>query len=221
MNMKNLIATLIATAALVGSQASAANAKKASDYITDKGIPEIGTSKDYDTFIVDVPLVLNYDVLALYDGAHVEFQAQNSAICTITGSFANVCFEDEVSGSHYDFVFEDPLAQQLISSQEECIIPLISTGQGLVFWDWKPILTLNEVEYGGQVELGGTMFTYKAPIASPGELQAGEIAFMGFADSSPQLSIVAKSAVSPVPEPATGTLSLLALAALAARRRKH
>ena len=79
-------------------------------------------------------------------------------------------------------------------------------------------LTLNGAVAGEKVNMGGVSFTYVGPKASDYTFKEGEIGFTGYEEGSHALKLVANG--KPTPEPTTGTLSLLALAGLCARRRK-
>ena len=79
-------------------------------------------------------------------------------------------------------------------------------------------LLLNGAGYSETVSMGGVEFTYVGPQSSDYTFQEGEIGFTGYENGSHALKLVVGGGS--VPEPATGSLSLLALAGLCARRRK-
>lgn len=84
---------------------------------------------------------------------------------------------------------------------------------------------IQEIAEGNTVTLVGTSqkasFTYVGRKTGLDEIQEGEIAWLNKWNTT-SLNLIAKlnGAPIPVPEPTTGTLGLLALSALAARRRR-
>ena len=86
-------------------------------------------------------------------------------------------------------------------------------------------VSIEGIAEGGTVTLVGTSqkasFTYVGRKTGLDEIQEGEIAWLNKWNTT-SLNLIAKlnGAPIPVPEPTTGTLGLLALSALAARRRR-
>ena len=230
--MKNtLILTMLAAAFLGSGVANAARTLYASDYTGDS--IELGTDNTYayNTLVVDTPLTLTgkWGYLDLYNGAIIQFQKEQAAeaICSIFPSEVQtmkpVYFADD--GDVYNFTF-DAGAQELIAASAGSPITLIQDlnkeSGGFKFFNTTPAgttLKLNGVGYNETVELDGVSFTYVGPQEDTYTFKAGEIGFTGYYTGSHNLSLVAK-APAPVPEPTTGTLSLLALAGLCARRRR-
>ena len=215
-------------AALLGSGvANAAGTLKASEYTT--GSITLGSGKTYDTLAVNVPLTMTGRTgnINLYNGATIEFWADSSAkdICSISTSAEVDSFCVRVRSGSYNFKFNDD-AQAVVAASAGTPITLIqdlstkSTGFNF-YGDATPsntTLTLNGVESGDTVVLDGVSFTYVGPKADDYVFLTGEIGFTGYYDGSHALKLVANG--KPTPEPTTGTLSLLALAGLCARRRR-
>ncbi len=228
--MKHSLFLTILAAALLGSGvANAAGTLYASNYTEDDIV--LGTDEDYNTLVVDTPLTMKGDSLGyldLYDGATLAFSKENGAdaICRIftpaEQSGRTVYFNN--AGDVYNIAFDDG-AQAIVAASAGTPITLIEDlnkgGKGFGF-NWitpsQTTLTLNGVESGNPVELGGVQFTYVGPKAADYVFQTGEIGFTGYYDGSHALNLVANG--KPTPEPTTGTLSLLALAGLCARRRR-
>lgn len=224
--MKHSLFLTILAAALLGSGvANAAETLYASDY-TESYIM-LGSSKDYDKLVVDVPLTLTgeYSFLDLHDGATLAFSKENGAesICGIFASTARMVYFNPPGGV-YNIAF-DADAQAIVAASAGTPITLIQhlneECEGFFFLNISPsdtTLKLNGVESGNPVELGGCQFTYVGPQEDTYTFQEGEIGFTGYYHGSRALKLVAKG--KPTPEPTTGTLSLLALAGLCVRRRK-
>ena len=226
---QTLYLTTMFAAALLGSGvANAAGTLYASDY-TGRSIILGNDWQDYDTLVVDVPLTLTgtESGFDLYDGATFEFHADSSgAICSI---FTPAEREEEPVyfngvGSIFDIKFNDD-AQSVVAASTGKSITLIQDlnedSEGFCFWGTEPsdtTLKLNGKGYNETVVLGGVQFTYVGPKASDYTFQEGEIGFTGYKDCSHALNLVVGGGS--VPEPTTGTLSLLALAGLCARRRR-
>ncbi len=226
--MKTTLILTLMVAAMAESQAFAADQLKASDY--KGGVIYLGTEADYNPLIMDKPLTLqgtDQKYIDVYDGAKFEFQTEDNQINTITirdlegATWPGVVFH---MNNTYDISF-DTAAQSLISTAPNVTVPLITIeteGKGFLFYDTNPTTTtlkLQGVAQGGQVSMNGVQYTYVGAQEDGYNFQAGEIGFTGYKAGSCVLNLVAK-APDPVPEPATGTLSLLALGALAARRRR-
>lgn len=226
--------TTILAAALLGSGvANAAQTLYASQY----GTPDytnaditLGSKKTYDTLVVDVPLTLtgNQGILYPYNGATIKFQKEKEAeaICSIftteqlLGAIASPVFFAG-SGAVYNFTFDDG-AQAIVAASAGKTITLIhditKDSPGFGGGPSNNPLTLNGAVAGGTVVLDGVSFTYVGPKASDYTFQEGEIGFTGYEKGSHALNLVVGGGS--VPEPTTGTLSLLALAGLCIRRRK-
>ncbi|MDO4221441.1 MAG: PEP-CTERM sorting domain-containing protein [Akkermansia sp.] len=235
--MKHSLFLTILAAALLGS--GVANANEAGTlYASQYGTPDhlaesisLGSSRKDDKLVVDVPLTLtgNMGYLSLYNGATIEFQKKQEAeaICSISTSAARthqtVCFYQ--TGGVYNIAFNAD-AQAIVAASAGTPITLIkdlNTGNdGFTFvGDISPsdtTLQLNGAGYNAPVVLDGVQFTYVGPKADDYIFQEGEIGFTGYYAGSHALKLVANG--KPTPEPTTGTLSLLALAGLCARRRK-
>ena len=224
----NLIISLFAAALLGSGVAEAAGTLYASQYGTpDYTLAKIvlGSTKDYDTLAVNVPLTMTGTggFLDLYNGATLAFSKENGAdaICRIytsverTGS--TVFFNNP--GDVYNFTF-DADAQAVVAASAGTPITLIQdlneASQG--FFTMPITLKLNGAVAGETVNMNGVSFTYVGPKAADYVFQEGEIGFTGYEGRSHALKLVANG--KPTPEPTTGTLSLLALAGLCARRRK-
>ncbi|MDO4954013.1 MAG: PEP-CTERM sorting domain-containing protein [Akkermansia sp.] len=225
---QTLYLTTMFAAALLGSGvANAAETLYASDYTG--GSITLGSAYTYDKLVVDTPLTLgNY--LDLYNGATLAFSKENGAdaICSIftaesRGASPTVFFNN--TGDVYNFTF-DAGAQAIVAASAGTPITLISDlnedcGGFSFYYGGSPsmtTLTLNGVGYNQTVEMGGVQFTYVGPQEDTYTFQEGEIGFTGYYQGSHALKLVANG--KPTPEPTTGTLSLLALAGLCARRRK-
>ena len=228
--MKHSLFLTILTAALLGSGvANAAGTLYPKDYTGGKIV--LGSDDDYDTLAVNVPLTLTggSGYLNLHNGATLAFSKENGAeaICSIStteernGNSYTVyfgAFSGEVWG--YNFTFDDG-AQAVVAASAGTPITLIQD----LDEDCKGFRVYNEVNFqlngkvsGETVVLNGVQFTYVGPKADGYTFQEGEIGFTGFYEGSHNLSLVANAPA--VPEPTTGTLSLLALAGLCARRRR-
>lgn len=89
-------------------------------------------------------------------------------------------------------------------------------------------ITLSGTAITALSEMGFTYLGYASDtnmfaeaLSGDGILKAGEVALMDQVGLSDTLMLVGKKGAAPTPEPATATLSLLALAGLASRRRRH
>lgn len=125
-----------------------------------------------------------------------------------------------------DTATQDAWAQELISSRKGGSATLIATGGAfsLTAADGIDAVLLGQGTVGGSITLGSYTAQYMGFFTSSAEAQksitaAGQVALVGSSEDG-SLSLVGQlSRRTPaVPEPATATLSLLALAALAARR---
>ena len=229
--MKNtLFLTMLAAAFLGSGVANAAETLYASDYTS--GPIELGAYQGYDTLVVDEPLTLTDlgGILDLYNGTTLAFAKENGAeaICCIFTSeerLDNTIYFNE-SGDVYNFTFNDADAQAIVAASAGSPITLIQDlnmeSAGFCFWGGispsDTTLKLNGKGYNETVVLGGVQFTYVGPKESNYTFKAGEIGFTGYEEGSHALKLVANG--KPTPEPTTGTLSLLALAGLCARRRR-
>ena len=230
--MKNTFIFSVLVAALMTGQAFAVkDVLNASEYVNGSVVlTNVGSSDNmYEKLVLDQPLVItNYNAsLDLRDGATIEFQVKDDGLCDIGPSpeevqhtlFLSNFKEDQKA--IYNFLFNDK-AQQLIVSTPSFQHTLISTNEaGMHFMNFitpeDTIIKLNGANYGETVELGGVSFTYVGPKPDDYVFMNGEIGLTGYYESSRGLKLVVGPSV---PEPTTGTLSLLALAALAARRRR-
>ena len=225
-----LFLTMLAAALLGSGVANAAETLNASQYVLNTTI-SLGSTKKYDKLVVDVPLTLTSQMgyLNLYDGATIEFQKKQEAeaICSIstsaTRTHQTVVFNK--TGDVYNIAFNAD-AQAIVAASAGSPITLIkdlNTGNdGFTFLnDATPsntTLTLNGVVAGETVNMNGVQFTYVGPQSSDYAFKEGEIGFTGYYQGSHALNLVANG--KPTPEPTTGSLSLLALAGLCARRRR-
>ena len=222
------LTTMFAAALLGSGVANAAGTLKASDYTEDDIV--LGTNKAYDKLIVDTPLTLTgfNGYLDLYNGSTLAFSKVNGAdaICSIFTStdrdISKTVFFNNVNDV-YNITF-DAGAQTVVAASAGKAITLIQDLQmasdGFYFSKdpSQTTLKLNGAEAGNPVVLNGVQFTYVGPQAADYTFQEGEIGFTGYYDGSHNLSLVANG--KPTPEPTTGSLSLLALAGLCARRRR-
>ena len=228
---QTLYLTTILAAALLGSGvANATGTLKASEHTGGRII--LAPYSDYDTLVVDTPLTLTVEnaSLNLFGGATIEFQKKQAAeeICSIftpadMGSKSKTVLFNGAN-SVYNFTFDDG-AQAVVAASAGKPITLIEDLNkdcgGFSFYFITPAqttLTLNGAGYGETVSMGGVEFTYVGPKDSDYAFKAGEIGFTGYEERSHALKLVANG--KPTPEPTTGTLSLLALAGLCARRRR-
>ena len=223
---KSLFITMLAAAIMGSGLAEAKSVLRASEY-TDQYL-WFGSDEDYVKFVVDQTLTLtslSADI-CLYDGATFEFLSDNSgALCCIYTPTARVGFftVDFINPADvYNFTIQEA-AQAVVAASNGTPMTLIEDlcleTKGFSFPSEDPEATtilLNGAGYGETVSIDGLQFTYVGPKEDGYVFQAGEIGFTGYNQGSHKLSLVAK----PTPEPTTGTLSLLALAALAARRRR-
>ena len=231
--MKHTLFLTVLAAALLGSGvANAAGTRKASDYTS--GSISLSSTSSYDTLVVDTPLTLTNTngYLVLRDGATFVFQKKQAAeeICSIltsatrTGTNVNTVLFGN-SRSVFNFTFDDG-AQAVVAASAGKPITLIedlsTDNKGFAFANnagpSDTTLTLNGVESGNPVVLNGVQFTYVGPKADDYVFQTGEIGFTGYEEGSHALNLVVGGGS--VPEPTTGSLSLLALAGLCARRRR-
>ena len=225
---QTLFLTVLAAALLGSGVANAKGTLKASDY-KGGGISLAPFSND--KLVVDTPLTLtgNTATLSLFQNATIEFQKKQAAdeICSIftteqlrMASDSPVSFKDAAS---YNFTFDDG-AQAIVAASAGKTITLIhditkdSVGFGFVDSPSDTTLTLNGKRYNETVEMGGVSFTYVGPQEDTYTFKEGEIGFTGYYKGSHALNLVVGGGS--VPEPTTGTLSLLALAGLCARRRR-
>ena len=229
--MKHTLFLTMMAAVLLGSGVAEAGTLKASDY-TNEGI-NLGSGKTYDTLIVNEPLTLTGKgaQLNINPGTTIEFQKKQAAdeICSIftteqllRATTPPVSFLG-LGRIAYNFTFDDG-AQSVVAASAGKTITLIhditkdSPGFGGLVAPSMTTLTLNGVGYNQTVEMGGVQFTYVGPQEDTYTFKAGEIGFTGYYAGSHALNLVVGGGS--VPEPTTGTLSLLALAGLCARRRR-
>ena len=230
--MKHTLFLTMMAAVLLGSGVAEAGTLKASDYTS--GSIFLSSTDPYDTLVVDTPLTLTNTTgyLFLRDGATFVFQKKQAAeeICSIltsatrTGTKVNTVLFGN-SRSVFNFTFDDG-AQAVVAASAGKPITLIedlsTDNKGFAFANnagpSDTTLTLNGVESGNPVVLNGVQFTYVGPQSSDYTFQEGEIGFTGYENGSHALNLVVGGGS--VPEPTTGTLSLLALAGLCARRRR-
>lgn len=127
-----------------------------------------------------------------------------------------------------DSATQDAWAQELISSHKGGCATLIATGGAfsLTAPDGIDAVLLGQGTVGGSVTLGSHTAQYMGFFTSSAEAQksitaADQIALVGSSEDGSLALVGRLSRLTPtVPEPATATLSLLALAALAARRKR-
>ena len=224
------LTTMLAAALLGSGVANAAETRYASDYTG--GAISLSNTLDYNKLVVDTPLTLTgvNGRLGLYKNSTIEFLADNSgAICSIftteqlsKADPSPVSFRE--TGS-FNFMFDDG-AQAIVAASAGKTITLIhditKDSAGFAFRNGaspsNTTLTLNGAVVGQTVNMNGVSFTYVGPQEDGYTFKAGEIGFTGYYEGSHNLSLVANG--KPTPEPTTGTLSLLALAGLCARRRR-
>lgn len=128
-----------------------------------------------------------------------------------------------------DSLTQEAWAQELISSHKGGSVTLLETGSAfsLTATDGIDAVLLGQGTVGGSVTLGSHTAQYMGFFTSSAEAQksitaADQIALVGSSEDGSLALIGQLNRLSPsVPEPATATLSLLALTALAARRRRH
>lgn len=123
---------------------------------------------------------------------------------------------------------QDAWARELLSSHKGGSVTLIGAGVSfsLTAPDGIDAVLLGQGTVGGSVTLGSHTAQYMGFFTSAAEAQksitaAGQIALVGSSEDG-ALTLVGRlnRATPAVPEPATASLSLLALAALASRRRR-
>ena len=225
------LTTMFAAALLGSGVANAAGTLKASDY--DSGPITLSSKNTYDTLAVNVPLTLTGFTakLSLTEGTTIEFQKKQAAdeICSIFTTEQLLRATDEpvifagLGRFDYNFMFDDG-AQAIVAASAGKTITLIhditkdSPGFGGLVAPSMTTLTLNGKRYNETVEMGGVSFTYVGPQEDTYTFKEGEIGFTGYYKGSHALNLVVGGGS--VPEPTTGTLSLLALAGLCARRRR-
>ena len=225
--MKHTLFLTMLVAALLGSGVANAAINQtlyASSYTGDD--ITLGTDYTYNTLVVDKPLTLTGPdgYLDLYDGATIQFQKEQAAeaICSIFSSASisggySVYFNNR--NAVYNITFDDG-AQTVIAASAGKAITLIedlNMRSGGFLVALAPTFTLNGAVVGQTVNMNGVQFTYVGPKEDGYTFKAGEIGFTGYALGSRNLSLVVGGSV---PEPTTGSLSLLALAGLCARRRR-
>lgn len=224
---------MLAAAFLGSGVAEAAGTLYASDY-TGGSITLINEDWSNGKLVVNEPLTLTggYAYLDLGPSTTIEFQKNEEAksICSIFTSATNttdtVYFNDTYDDTTpvFNFTFNDG-AQAIVAASAGTPITLIEDlnrgSKGFRFYDTTPAgttLKFNGAGYGETVVLDGVSFTYVGPQSSDYVFQPGEIGFTGYYEHSHALNLVANAPA--VPEPTTGSLSLLALAGLCARRRR-
>ena len=222
----NLIISVFAAALLGSGVANAAETLYASQYTS--GELFLDSKDDFDKLVMNQPLTITPS-LHLYDGATIEFQKKQAAeaICSISTQAypeaPNVYFNNV--SAVYNITFNDD-AQAIVAASAGTPITLIQDlnmeSTGFSFYGGispsDTILQLNGKGYNETVELDGVQFTYVGPKADDYTFQTGEIGFTGYEDGSHALNLVVGGGS--VPEPTTGSLSLLALAGLCIRRRR-
>lgn len=225
--MKNtlFLTTMLAAAFLGSGVANAAGTLYASSYTGDEIM--LGTNQAYNKLVVDTPLTLtgNYGSLDLWNGANLAFSKVNGAdaICSIfTSESINWSYSVYFTNADdvYNITFDDD-AQTVVAASAGKAITLIQdlSAASVGFYVEPPsTLQLNGAGYGETVSMGGVEFTYVGPKESDYTFKAGEIGFTGYFWGSHNLNLVVGGGS--VPEPTTGSLSLLALAGLCARRRR-
>ena len=215
--MKTLIATLIAAAALVGTQASADYVYTLSeledgdhiDVRPDEGPRNVLVHVDADRELVGISVPQCWLLLLDFQGDYVltsEFgiDAPHEGITDIWTSARGVealwkeCFSVEGGGSK----------------------TLCTAGES-VDKNHGPLLLFG-ADAGSTVFLDGTEVVYKGAVDGLELLKQNEV---GIVWGEKDIKLVGKIAAEPgptppVPEPTTGSLSLLALAGLCIRRRK-
>ena len=215
MNMKKMLFTIAVAAALPASRAFAGEALYASEYAGDGPIV-LGKNMGYDMLCMNHDLVMPGDFsLSIYNESEILFESFPDTVFSITtgeGPYFNG------AGSVYCFTISgfDLSAIPADSGMEKTLI----SSDGMVFRDCSPEQTtikLNRAGYGEALDIGGIPYTYVGPKPDEYVFMSGEIGFTGYYEGSRALKLVVVGAI---PEPATGALSLLALAALAARRRR-
>ena len=220
-----LFLTMLAVAFLGSGVANAAETLYASQYTS--GELFLASDDDFDKLVMNQPLTIKPS-LHLYDGATIEFQKKQAAeeICRIFTSAERTgitVYFNNVSAV-YNITFNDD-AQAIVVASAGTPITLIQdlneASEGFSFYGGispsDTVLKLNGEGYGETVSMGGVEFTYVGPKDSDYAFKAGEIGFTGYENGSHALNLVVGGSV---PEPTTGTLSLLALAGLCARRRR-
>ena len=230
----NLIISMFAAALLGSGVANAAETLYPKDY--KGGQIMLGQIYDYDKLVLDAPLTLTGDtaMLKLNKAATIEFQKEKAAeaICSIftteqlrRATDSPVSFSGSGGAVAFNFMF-DAGAQAIVAASAGKTITLIhditKDSPGFAFTSGaspsNTTLTLNGAGYNQTVEMGGVSFTYVGPKESDYTFKAGEIGFTGYEKGSHALNLVVGGGS--VPEPTTGSLSLLALAGLCARRRR-
>lgn len=216
--MKTLIATLIAAAALVGTQASADYGKvytlselEDGDYINvhpAEGALIVEVNVDATRELVDISVPQCAGLTLDFQGDYVltsEFgiDAPHEGITNITTSVPDV----------------EALWKNQFSVDGGGSITLCTAGLSV---DKNHGLLLLFSAYAGlTVSLDGTEVVYKGAVDGLELLQQNEVGIVwGKNDIKLVGKIAAEPGPTPVPEPTTGTLSLLALAGLCARRRR-
>lgn len=218
-DMKTLIATLIAAAALVGTQASA-------DY--DKVYT---LSKMVSPFSIDVPpdegalnVLVNVDAtrelssfsVPFCAGLTLDFQGDyvltsESWITAPSEGITNIT----TSARGVEALWKERFSVEGGGSNTLC-----TTGRSVD--GPHGLLLLFGADAGSTVSLDGTEVVYKGAVGGLQHLKQNEV---GIVWGEKDIKLVGKidaepGPTPPVPEPTTGTLSLLALAGLCIRRRK-
>lgn len=215
--MKTLIATLIAAAALVGTQASAISEYTLSQM---EDGDHIGVRPDEGPLIVEVNVdaarELESIIVPQCEALYLDFQGDY----VLTSEFDIVAPHEGITEITTTAPDVEALWKNQFSVDGGGSITLCTAGMEvdkhhgpLLLFGWKA---------GSTVFLDGTKVVYKGAVDGLELLQQNEV---GIVWGKNDIKLVGKIAAEPgptppVPEPTTGSLSLLALAGLCIRRRK-
>ena len=172
------------------------------------------------TLIVDQSMT--FDNFSSYDANSfsLKFEGEATAI-SIGAGIARVQKVVAVSG---DSTAATYWAEQLLSATEEPAVITLVSGASTVSFSSS---TFMGVSKNGTVTLGDTEMTYLGTYTSMTSAKnaitdTNQVALVrGGSSGNYTIALVGKATAPATPEPATATLSLLALAGLASRRRRH
>lgn len=210
-DMKTLIATLIAAAALVGTQASADYDKVYTLSQMDFPSIDVHPAEGALNVLVNVDATRELSSITVSEcaGLTLDFQGDYVLTCKYMMDAPYRGITNIMTSAHdVEALWKERFSVEGGGSNTLCTAERVGTEHGS--------LRLFGAKAGSTVSLDGTEVVYKGVVA---DLSALDMNQVGVVWTDNDISLVGK-VVKGVPEPTTGTLSLLALAGLCIRRRK-